>query len=157
MPDSNPSPTADRLRIDKWLWAARFYKTRGLATEEVSKGRVQLNGVDCKPSREVKVGDLLQIRRHEQHMCVEVVGICATRGSAPVAQALYRETPASIAGRLQAAEQRRIAPEPAHSYTDGRPTKRNRRALQTQALHSEDSNNGPPYDWNARWSASVDD
>jgi ribosome-associated heat shock protein Hsp15 len=153
MPNSNPVPTVNRLRIDKWLWAARFYKTRGLATEEVSKGRVQLNGADCKPSREVKAGDLLQIRRQEQHMCVEIMGLSAVRGAAPLAQALYRETPASIAARLQAAEQRRIAPEPAHSLTDGRPTKRDRRALQTQDHRVDESSNGPAYDWGARWSA----
>ncbi len=128
------------VRLDKWLWAARFYKTRSLATEEVSKGRVLLNGQPAKPSRELKPGDLLRLRIGTLEREVSVLGLSQVRGPAPQAQALYEETPASIAARLLAAEQRRLAPEPAMSLAQGRPTKQNRRAL---------------ADWN-RWSAAAD-
>lgn len=128
------------MRLDKWLWAARFYKTRSLATEEVGKGRVLLNGQTAKPSREMKVGDVLRLRIGTLEREVVVRGLSEMRGPAPQAQALYEETPESIAARLLAAEQRRLAPEPAMSLTEGRPTKQNRRAL---------------ADWN-RWSAAAD-
>ena len=128
------------MRLDKWLWAARFYKTRSLATEEVSKGRVLLNGQTAKPSREMKVGDLLRLRIGTLEREVVVRGLSEVRGPAPQAQALYEETPESIAARLLAAEQRRLAPEPAMTITQGRPTKQNRRAM---------------ADWD-RWSASAD-
>ncbi|WP_295951384.1 S4 domain-containing protein [Rhodoferax sp.] len=136
----------DKLRIDKWLWAARFYKTRSLATEEVNKGRVQIGGQDVKPAREVKPGDLLTLRQGPVLRTIEVVGISQARGPAPVAQALYTETADSLQARTAAAEQRRLAPEPAHSLDHGRPTKRQRRDLD-QAGHG----------WGDRWSASVDD
>jgi ribosome-associated heat shock protein Hsp15 len=136
----------DKLRIDKWLWAARFYKTRSLATEEVNKGRVQIAGQNVKPAREVKPGDLLTLRQGPVLRTIEVVGISQARGPAPVAQALYTETPDSLQARLAAAEQRRIAPEPAHSLDHGRPTKRQRRDL-------DQAGQG----WGDRWSASVDD
>ena len=128
------------MRLDKWLWAARFYKTRSLATEEVGKGRVLLNGQPAKPSRELKPGDMLRLRIGTLEREVGVLGLSQVRGPAPQAQALYEETPASIAARLLAAEQRRLAPEPAMSITQGRPTKQNRRAM---------------ADWD-RWSASAD-
>lgn len=133
----------DKLRIDKWLWAARFYKTRSLACDEIDKGRVQVNGQDAKPSREVKAGDTVRLRQGVVQRTVQVLGISATRGPAPVAQLLYQETVESIAERERAAEQRRLAPEPAHSITQGRPTKRDRRDINK--------------DWNARWSASLED
>jgi ribosome-associated heat shock protein Hsp15 len=129
------------MRLDKWLWAARFYKTRGLATEEVGKGRVTVNGQAAKPSRELKPGDLLDIRQGEVHRTLEVKALSHLRGPAPVAQALYAETADSIARREKAAEQRRVAPEPAQAIEQGRPTKRDRRKL---------------ADWN-RWSASADE
>jgi len=128
------------MRLDKWLWAARFYKTRSIATDEVGKGRVLLNGQTTKPSRELKVGDLLRLRIGTLEREVGVRGLSEQRGPAPQAQALYEETPESIAARLLAAEQRRLAPEPAMSMAQGRPTKQNRRAL---------------ADWN-RWSAAAD-
>jgi ribosome-associated heat shock protein Hsp15 len=134
----------DKLRIDKWLWAARFYKTRSLAVEEIGKGRVQVNGQDAKPSREVKPGDTVTLRQGPATRTVLVKGLSGMRGPAPVAQQLYEETPDSIAAREQAAEQRRLAPEPAHSITQGRPTKRDRRDMGHKA-------------WGDRWSASVDD
>jgi ribosome-associated heat shock protein Hsp15 len=133
----------DSLRIDKWLWAARFYKTRSLACDEVTKHRVQINGQDVKPAREVKVGDTLTVRQGNISKTVVVKGISAARGPAPVAQQLYEETPESIALRAKLAEQNRMAAEPAHSIEHGRPTKRDRRQIE--------------HAWNARWSASADD
>ena len=136
----------EKLRIDKWLWAARFYKTRSLATEEVNKGRVQIAGQNVKPAREVKPGDLLTLRQGPVQRTIEVIGISQARGPAPVAQALYAETPDSLQARTLAAEQRRIAPEPAHSLDHGRPTKRQRRDLDQVG-----------QGWGDRWSASIDD
>ncbi|HEY8360593.1 MAG TPA: RNA-binding S4 domain-containing protein [Ramlibacter sp.] len=135
----------ERLRIDKWLWAARFYKTRTLASDEIDKGRVAINGQDVKPAREVKVGDTVALRREGLTRTVVVKGISAMRGPAPVAQLLYEETAESVAERARAAEQRRFSPEPAHAIEHGRPTKRGRRDL--------DQAQG----WGDRWSASVDD
>ena len=94
----------DSLRIDKWLWAARFYKTRSLACDEVTKHRVQINGQDVKPAREVKVGDTLTVRQGNITKTVQVKGISAARGPAPVAQQLYEETPESMALRAKLAE-----------------------------------------------------
>lgn len=139
-----PEPEDDdrsRVRLDKWLWAARFYKTRGLATEEIGKGRVMLNGQTCKPAREVKLGDKLEIRQGPVMRTVEVLALSAVRGPAPVAQALYAETAESMALREQAAAARKLGPEPAQAIEQGRPTKRDRRKL---------------ADWN-RWSASADE
>jgi ribosome-associated heat shock protein Hsp15 len=119
----------ERLRLDKWLWAARFYKTRSLATEEIVKGRVQANGQDAKPSRDIKIGDLLVIRQGPVIRTLTVLGLSQQRGSAPVAQQLYAETPDSIRQREQAAEQRRLASEPAQTIEHGRPTKRDRRDI----------------------------
>ena len=132
----------DSLRIDKWLWAARFYKTRSLACDEVSKHRVQINGQDVKPAREVKVGDTLTVRQGNISKTVMVKGISAARGPAPVAQLLYEETSESIALRAKLAEQNRMAAEPAHSIEHGRPTKRDRRQIE--------------HAWDERWSASAD-
>jgi ribosome-associated heat shock protein Hsp15 len=136
----------ERLRIDKWLWAARFYKTRSLASEEIDLGRVELNGQEVKPAREVKVGDTVAMRRDGVVRTVVVKGLSAMRGPAPVAQQLYEETPESILAREQSAQQRRLAPEPAQSIEHGRPTKRGRREL-------DEANRG----WGDRWSASIDD
>lgn len=132
------------LRVDKWLWAARFFKTRSLAAEEIAKGRVQVNEQTAKASREVRVGDLVTLRQGTVQRTVTVRGIGAQRGPAPVAQQLYEETADSIAARERAAEQRRLAPEPALSLSEGRPTKRDRR-------HIDKSR-----EWNERWSASID-
>jgi len=132
----------DSLRIDKWLWAARFYKTRSLACDEVTKHRIQINGQDVKPAREVKVGDTLTLRQGHVIKTIVVQGISAARGPAPVAQALYEETPESMALRAKQAEQNRLAFEPAHSIEHGRPTKRDRRQIE--------------HAWNERWSASTD-
>jgi ribosome-associated heat shock protein Hsp15 len=130
-----------RIRLDKWLWAARFYKTRALAAEEIGRGRVSVNGQLAKASRELKVGDRIVLRQGPVERTVDLLGLSSVRGPAPVAQALYAETPASVAARLQAAEARRLGTEPADAIEQGRPTKRNRRQL---------------ADWQ-RWSASADD
>jgi ribosome-associated heat shock protein Hsp15 len=137
----------DKLRIDKWLWSARFYKTRTLAAEEIGKGRVEVNGQEAKPAREVKVGDRVSVRRESVTRTVVVKGLSGMRGPAPVAQQLYEETPESIAAREAAAQQRRYAREPALSIEHGRPTKRGRRELD----RAQDAG------WGDRWSASVDD
>jgi len=117
----------EKLRIDKWLWAARFYKTRTLASEEIDKGRVHINGVAVKPAREVKAGDTVLVRIGTVSRSVVVQGVSDKRGGAPQAALLFTETAESIAARLAAAEQRRLAPEPALGHTQGRPTKRERR------------------------------
>jgi ribosome-associated heat shock protein Hsp15 len=81
----------DKLRIDKWLWAARFYKTRALAVEEIDKGRVKVNGIEAKPAREVKPGDTVALRQGPVNRTVVVRGISNQRGAAPIAQQLYEE------------------------------------------------------------------
>ena len=136
----------DRLRIDKWLWSARFYKTRTLAAEEIGKGRVEINGQEAKAAREVKVGDTVSVRREAVTRTVVVKGLSGVRGPAPVAQQLYEETAESVQAREAAAQQRRFAREPALSIEHGRPTKRGRRELD-QAQRG----------WGDRWSASIDD
>lgn len=137
----------ERLRIDKWLWAARFYKTRSLAADEIGKNRVQVNADVAKASREVKVGDLVTLRQGAVQRTVMVRGLSGMRGPAPVAQQLYEETPESLAAQAAGREQRRLASEPALAIEQGRPTKRERRKLQ------ETTSRG----WGNRWSASVDD
>jgi ribosome-associated heat shock protein Hsp15 len=119
----------DKVRLDKWLWAARFYKTRSLAVQEIGKGRVLVNGQPAKPSREIIPGDLISLRKDDPTTHVRVLGLSQIRGPAPVARQLYEETPESLAAREQAAEMRRLAPEPAHDLTAGRPTKRDRRQI----------------------------
>ena len=119
----------DTMRLDKWLWAARFFKTRSLATQEINKGRVHVNQQMVKPAREIKPGDSLWIKRGETAVTLVVHGLSQVRGPAPVAQQLYAETPESIALRERAAEQRRLAPEPANQIAHGRPTKRDRRLI----------------------------
>ncbi|WP_295530938.1 RNA-binding S4 domain-containing protein [uncultured Pseudacidovorax sp.] len=137
----------ERMRIDKWLWAARFYKTRSLAADEVDRHRVQVNGDVVKPAREVKAGDLVQLRQGSDTRTVRVLGLSMQRGPAPVAQLLYQETEESIAAQAAARDQRRLAREPAHAIVQGRPTKRDRRHLDSARQ----------VGWGARWSASVDD
>jgi ribosome-associated heat shock protein Hsp15 len=136
----------DKLRIDKWLWAARFYKTRSLAVEEIDKGRVRVNDLEAKPSREVKAGDTVVLRQGTLTRTLVVRGISSQRGPAPVAQQLYEETAESLARKAQAAEQRHLTSDPASSLEHGRPTKRDRRSLDK----AQGSN------WNSRWSASAD-
>jgi ribosome-associated heat shock protein Hsp15 len=132
----------EKLRIDKWLWAARFFKTRSLATEEVHKGHVQVNGADVKASREIRVGDVLVVLQAKVPRTVTVLGLSGQRGSATVAQQLYEETADSKKLREAAAERHRLSPEPALAIEGGRPTKRDRRDLQKS--------------WGDRWTASLD-
>lgn len=134
------------MRLDKWLWAARFYKTRSLAVEQISKNRVMVNAAAAKASREVRVGDTISLRQGDVPKTVKVLGLSAMRGPAPVAQQLYEETAESMAERARLSEQRRLAPEPASAIAqqhDGRPTKRDRRDIE-RARHQ----------WDDRWSAS---
>jgi len=120
----------DKIRLDKWLWAARFYKTRSLAAHEIGAGRIQVNGqIIAKPAREVAVGDRIRVRKTGLDIEIEVRAVSGVRGPAPQAALLYQETPDSAAARERAAEQRRLAPEPAQDFTDGRPTKRDRRLI----------------------------
>jgi ribosome-associated heat shock protein Hsp15 len=136
----------DRLRIDKWLWAARFFKTRSLAADEIGKNRVQVNGDVAKASREVKAGDTVTMRLGAVTRVVLVRGVSGQRGPAPVAQQLYEETAESLAAQAAAREQRRLGSEPALSIEQGRPTKRDRREL----------DGARRADWDNRWSASLD-
>jgi ribosome-associated heat shock protein Hsp15 len=120
----------EKTRIDKWLWAARFFKTRSLATDEVNHGRIQIDQRDVKPSREVRVGDTITIVQAKIARTVVIKGISEQRGPAPVAQQLYEETPESLQSRAVAMERNRLSPEPALAIAHGRPTKRDRRELQ---------------------------
>lgn len=135
-----PADTA-RVRLDKWLWAARLFKTRALAAGEVDRGRVRVNEAPAKPGREMHPGDRVSLRQGPVLRVLDVLALSNVRGPAPVAQALYRETAESLAARERVAEAQRQGLEPAAGITDGRPTKRDRRQL---------------ADWQ-RWSASADD
>ncbi|GAB5101014.1 RNA-binding S4 domain-containing protein [Caballeronia sp. HLA56] len=117
-----------RLRIDKWLWAARFFKTRSLASDAVEKGRVKIGGANVKPSKDVRVGDLVEIDIERIVWQVEVQGVCDVRGPASVAQTLYAETEEGRVKRLAEAERRKTFREPAAGI-QGRPTKRDRRII----------------------------
>lgn len=128
------------VRLDKWLWAARFFKTRSLATEAATAGRVRVNGLVAKPARELRPGDEVALRETGFERVVRVRALASVRGPAPVAQGLYEETAESLAARQRAAEARRQGVEPAWSLAQGRPTKRDRRDL---------------VQWQ-RWSASLD-
>lgn len=141
-PHDQPAPLPG-MRLDKWLWAARFFKTRTLAGGEVDRGRVHVNGQAAKPARELRVGDLLSLR---QGTCpvpreVRVLGLSDVRGPAPQAQLLYEETPESIAAQAKWSAQRPYSADPAQAIEQGRPTKAARRQL---------------AEWQ-RWSASIDD
>lgn len=129
-----------RIRLDKWLWAARFFKTRALAVEALDAGRVEVNGTAAKPAREVHVGDTIRVRRPPSACTVVVRALSQVRGPAAVAQTLYEETPESLAERAQSLQARAHGVEPALSRREGRPTGRDRR----QIAH-----------WQ-RWSASLD-
>ncbi|MDB5839264.1 MAG: RNA-binding protein [Herminiimonas sp.] len=119
----------DTVRVDKWLWAARFFKTRSLATAAVEAGKVRINGDRIKPARGVKAGDTLAIDNGATEWEVIVEGLSETRGPAPVAQALYSETGASLEKRRSEAENRKYFREPGIDQR-GRPTKRDRRQME---------------------------
>ncbi|MCV2218737.1 RNA-binding S4 domain-containing protein [Thauera sp. Sel9] len=127
MPDRPAADTA-RTRLDKWLWAARFFKHRTAATEAVDGGKVKLNGLAAKPAREVKAGDRIDITIGEETRTVVVRAIADKRGSAAIAQTLYEETPESAEQREKARELRKLAATPGADL-HGRPTKRDRRRI----------------------------
>jgi ribosome-associated heat shock protein Hsp15 len=116
------------VRIDKWLWAARFFKTRSLASKACDLGRIHSNGIQAKPAREVRVGDMLTVRNEGGEFQVEVLVLSEMRGPAAVGRTLYHETEASVAARLKLAAERKamqeFAPLPEH-----RPSKRDRRRI----------------------------
>lgn len=141
---ARPTPAAPEsagVRLDKWLWVARFFKTRSLAVEAIDKGRVQVNDAPAKPGRDLRPGDRVRLRNGPDERTVVVQSLSLQRGSATVAQTLYAETADSVLERERRQALRRMGTEPALAHGDGRPTKRDRRQL---------------ADWN-RWSASVDD
>jgi ribosome-associated heat shock protein Hsp15 len=131
----------DAVRLDKWLWAARLYKTRSLAAQAVALGRVEVNGAPAKAARELHVGDRLSLQQPGYRRELVILKLSQQRGGAPVARTLYEETAESLAAHARVLLQRRLAPEPALGVEQGRPTKRDRRAL---------------AQWQ-RWSASVDE
>jgi ribosome-associated heat shock protein Hsp15 len=116
------------VRMDKWLWAARFFKTRSIAQRACELGRIESNGQPAKPAREVKAGDLLRVKNDSGEFQVEVLGLSEMRGPAAVAQTLYRETETSRELRLKLAEERKADPY-FEGFRDGRPSKRNRRDM----------------------------
>lgn len=139
-------------RIDKFLWATRHFKTRSLASEDIGKGRVKINGAVVKASADVRVGDEVALQRVGMVCTFKVLMVSDQRGSAPLAQTLYAETAESIATRERLQEERRLHPEPALTIAQGRPTKRQRRDLD----QAKNSGQGGADGWNGRWSASID-
>ncbi len=131
---------SDRVRLDKWLWAARFFKTRSISADEIGRGRVRVNGQPAKASREVRPGDQIELRQGSAIRTVIVNAAVEQRGSATAAAALFTETSESIDLRSRQALERRMNTEPSMAIEQGRPTKRDRRQL---------------ADWN-RWSASAE-
>ena len=120
---------SNSVRVDKWLWAARFFKTRSLATEAVAGGKVEVNGERAKPAKSVKPGDEIRLRLPPYEHILIVRGLAERRGPASVAQGLYEETEASGAERIRLAEQLRMAPAAFVFEERGRPTKKDRREL----------------------------
>ena len=131
----------DAVRLDKWLWAARLYKTRTLAAQDVALGRVEVNGAPAKAGRDLRVGDRVSLRHTGYRREQVIIKLSSQRGGAPIARTLYEETAESLAAHERMVQQRRLAPEPALGAEQGRPTKRDRRAL---------------AQWQ-RWSASADE
>lgn len=129
------------MRLDKWLWVARFYKTRSLAAQAVVRGRVDVNGQPAKPARDLRMGDRIDLRLDALQRTVQVLALSAQRGPASHAQALYAETAESLERARARAELRRQGVEPAQARPHGRPDKHDRRAL---------------AEWH-RWSASIDE
>jgi len=137
---TSTASAAPKVRLDKWLWAARFFKTRSLSADATAAGRVQVNGQVAKASREVRVGDRIELRQGHVARTVVVKAAIEQRGSAAIAQTMFDETPESIAQREKQALERRMNTEPSLAIEQGRPTKRDRRQL---------------ADW-TRWSASAE-
>lgn len=124
----NLEPGTARVRIDKWLWAARFFKTRQLAVQAIERGRVTVDETVVKPAKELRGGELLAIRISDVTWQVEVLAVSDKRGPATVARTLYRETPEGARARVEQIERKRLYTEPAQQVV-GRPTKRDRRVL----------------------------
>jgi len=120
----------ESVRIDKWLWAARFFKTRAAATEAVLGGRVRLNGDRVKPAKDVRRADIVEVRVGEVAWTVAVNGVADKRGSARVAATLYEETAESVAGRARAAEDRKLSHPLGADLGGPRPTKQDRRRIE---------------------------
>jgi len=117
----------DRVRIDRWLWAGRFFKTRGLAHDAVVGGHVRVNGERVKPARDVRADDVIEVRVGDVVRTVVVLAVAERRGPAKVAATLYQETPESLAARTRRAQERRLEPAFGDYRTGGRPTKLDRR------------------------------
>ena len=122
------SDELERVRLDKWLWAARFFKTRAIAATAIETGKVEVNGERAKRAKQLQIGDSLRIRIGPYHHIVTVRGLSEIRGPAPVAAKLYEETPESRAKRAAEEQRRRTYREPAAAL-HGRPTKRDRRVI----------------------------
>ncbi|MHB1052504.1 MAG: RNA-binding S4 domain-containing protein [Thiobacillus sp.] len=125
---STETTSLEKMRLDKWLWAARFFKTRSLATQAIEQGRVKLNGDRVKPAREIRPQDRLEIQLGDHVWTLTVRALSMHRGPAPVAQQLYAEAPDSIARRQQQASEHKLSVNPAAAIK-GRPTKRDRRQI----------------------------
>ena len=131
MKNTQIKPAAEEstsVRLDKWLWAARVFKTRTLSQDNIELGRVRMNGVRLKASKDIRVGDQLEIIRGEERFVVVVKALSSKRGSATVAQTLYEETPESLEARTRIKENSRLMPMPGSDY-HGRPTKRDGRKI----------------------------
>lgn len=126
------------IRLDKWLWAARFFKTRSLATDAIKGGRIHVDGQRVKPGKAAKIGQIIRINKPPQRFEVEIVDLSDKRGNFTIAQTLYRETESSIAQREHETELRKLANQsiPGNSFK-GRPTKRNRRLIE-EFTHSDE-------------------
>ena len=125
----NPTPSADSVRLDLWLWAARFYKTRSLAKQAIESGKVEIGGQGVKASRGVKVGDAMQVRRGEERFEIRVLALSEKRGSASVAQTLYSESDESRERRLREIAERKAA-NAGYRPPSGKPDTRARRLIQ---------------------------
>ncbi|SEP75026.1 RNA-binding S4 domain-containing protein [Nitrosomonas ureae] len=131
-----PNENNEKYRIDKWLFAARFFKTRALAAEAIDRGRVAINDQKIKPAKTVAVGDRVEIRINNYQYTIEVLGLSNKRGSAPQAQQLYRETEESRKQRALLAARLKAQPQP--FFTKGRPTKRDRREIERFTLNTDE-------------------
>jgi ribosome-associated heat shock protein Hsp15 len=127
--DDRERPGADRVRLDKWLWAARFFKTRSLAAESIGAGKVLVNGDRPKPAKLLQLDDEVSVRLGPYHHVVTVRGLSERRGPATVAATLYEETAESLADRAKLADQLRMAPAAFVFEEKGRPTKKDRRDI----------------------------